>query len=241
MGREKIIYNLDPIWVSFDEEWNQLINELRGRALEVLTFLHKAGINSVGVFGSVARGDVTRRSDVDIHVLHPLPSYQIEVPLLERFSFIKKEIVQATPNHIPKGIWYLDIGVSVSIPLIPPNRREYEFYKMAGFATYKDIKEGRFFLGIDKQLTLIEPEPLVKPSGYWKSSVFLSLHLVSKKLGVTVQILEERCRVLQYRDKKGRTGVFLREIIDPRQNFEQYFSFLMKRKPVLRRLLEKRL
>ena len=239
--REKVIYHLDPMWFPFDEEWRLLINHLRNRAVEVLECLKRAGLNGAGAFGSVARGDVTKKSDVDIHVPYHVSSYQVEAFLLEKFSFLKKEIVQASPNYIPKGIWYLDNGTSVSIPLLPPNQRELEFYKMAGFVTMEDIKKDLFVLGVDKQLTLIEPDPQVSPKGYWKSSILPNLHVVARKLGVSLYILEERSRVLQLRDQRGRTGVFLREIVDPRMNFEQYFNILLKKKPALRRLLAKRL
>ncbi len=241
MAREKIIYHLDPTWFPFDASWRRLIDDLRYRAMEVFECLKDAGFSDAGVFGSVARGDVTKRSDVDIHVPRYVSSYRIEAFLLERFSFLKKEIVQASPNYVPKGIWYLDSGVTVSLPLLPPNQRESEFYRMAGFVSLDDIEKGLFVPGVDKQLTLIEPDPSISPRGYWKSSIFQNFKIISRKLGVSLQILEERSRVLQLRDQRGRTGVFLREIVDPNKNFEQQFNLLLRKKPILRRLLAKRL
>lgn len=241
MAREKVVYNLDPVWIAFDENWRELINELRSRAMETLECLVRAGLTDAGVFGSVARGDVTKKSDVDIHVPHVVSSYRIEAFLLEQFSVLKKEIVQASPNYVPKGIWYLDNGTTVSIPLLPPNQREFEFYTMAGFVTLDDLKKDVFVPGVDKQLTVIDPEPRISPKGYWKSSILPNITSVARKLRVSPYILEERSRVLQCRDQKGRTGVFIRETVDPNMNVEQYFNILLKKKPALRRLLTKRL
>ncbi|MCS7131961.1 MAG: nucleotidyltransferase domain-containing protein, partial [Hadesarchaea archaeon] len=107
----------DSVKVIYSEERWRLFRQLRAMARDLMVALAKQGIESV-VHGSVARGDVEVGSDVDVFVLHLQPSYAIELALRNAdFHPIKREIVMATPWHLPKAHIYIDEDYLVTFPL----------------------------------------------------------------------------------------------------------------------------
>ncbi|HDI86655.1 MAG TPA: hypothetical protein ENF83_04535, partial [Candidatus Korarchaeota archaeon] len=111
------------------DRW-RLLDELRARAEKVMSRLASAGQPSL-VYGSVARGDVDERSDVDVVILRPrLPASTIEMILREEVGDpARREITQATPSSAVKGYIHFDGNVVVSLPLTDLGEREEEFYR----------------------------------------------------------------------------------------------------------------
>ncbi|MHA1957077.1 MAG: nucleotidyltransferase domain-containing protein [Candidatus Thorarchaeota archaeon] len=66
------------------------------------------------VYGSIARGDVSKSSDIDVIIPSVVPSYRIELAV---GSGVLRELVQATPSSVLKGHIHLDNTTVVSFPL----------------------------------------------------------------------------------------------------------------------------
>jgi hypothetical protein len=56
-------------------------------------------------------------------------------------------------------------------------------------------------------------------------------------LNVSVDLVEERVRVLRRRDAVGRTGVYLKRELSPEESFEEVLKKLGERDPIIRRRL----
>jgi len=106
-----------------------------------MSILKAGGVPTI-IHGSIVRGDVSKKSDVDIMVLYPVSSFKIEL-LLEQegnFSIIEKILAQATPNHAIKGHIYLSPEISVTFPLVELREREVGFYTFGGKLTNKSFQ-----------------------------------------------------------------------------------------------------
>ena len=208
------------------ERWNAF-EGLRAQAKELMEALAKRGLESI-VHGSVARGDVDERSDVDVFVLGRVPSYAVELALLEAgFQPRKRELVMATPWQLPKAHIYVGENSSATFPLVKPKRLELEFYYFGGAADLKQVKRRERVAGVDKRLMLIEPTA----RGHMESPIVGREGEVAKRIGVSLDIVLERAQVLTRRAKIGRTGVFLQRELGSGENFEAVFKDLVKRRP----------
>ena len=225
MPREKVIKFKDASKIIYDDARWELLKELRMKAREVMRSIP---VNSY-VHGSVARGDVTKRSDIDIVILENIPSYIIESYL----DYENRYLVQATPNSAIKALYEIDSNINVVFPLTPLNRREYEFYDFGGKS---DLLDEKRVMGINKKLLFIEPSE----DGHIEWSIIGREHEAAKKLGIGVETIEERIRVLTRRDKIGRTGIYLKECVPPNRGVEEYLKILADRDPVIRRMVRKR-
>ena len=223
--RREVIYS--------GEHW-EILREKRERAKEIMRRLHEFGMEAI-LYGSVARGDVTKDSDVDVFVPLQVPSYRIELAL-EGLEILEKRIVQATPNYAIKGEFVLDENTTVSFPLVKMKERELDFYKFGGALSYEELLLDKRVPGVDKRLVLIIPTG----RGHVEIPIDeIQSAEVAKILGVCVEIVEERKRVLERRREKGRTGVFLCETIPLESNFETVLKVIAGRNPAVRkRLLE---
>jgi predicted nucleotidyltransferase len=185
------------------------------------------------VYGSVARGDITKSSDIDIIILRPVSSYRIELVL---GNPLKRELVQATPSMVLKGHIHLPDDIVVTFPLFKLMSREEEFYRWGGLIDTRGIEENTRIAGVDKRLILIEPTD----TGHTEYGVMGHEHEVSKKLNVSLAITQERVRVLTRRDNVGRTGVYLTRTLAPEENFEAVAKSLQDSDPALRRTIQRR-
>jgi len=183
--------------------------------------------------GSVARGDITKSSDIDIIVLRPVSSYRIELAL---GSYLKRELVQATPSMVLKGHIHLPENTVVTFPLFKLRSREEEFYRWGGLVDSTGLKDSIRVSGVDKRLVLIEPTD----TGHIEQGVVGNEQEVSKKLNVSIGIAQERVRVLTRRDSVGRTGVYLTRTLDDDENFEAVAKSLQDSDPALRRTIQRR-
>lgn len=223
--------------ITYDEKRWSILNELRKRALELMLPLESSGFSPI-VHGSVARGDVDKNSDVDVVILHVLPSYQLELTLLKAgLEPIKREIVMATPWQLPKAHLYIEDDRSVTFPLVKPRRTELEFYYFGGAAGADELRKNIRVPGVDKRLMLIEPTE----KGHLESPVLGHESTVAKKLGVGLEIVKERVQVLTRRAKIGHTGIFIRRELALGENFEEVFRELMRENPDMKIGLKGRL
>lgn len=220
---EEIVYT--------DEQW-KLLKEKRKRAIDVMSQLKKFGINSIA-YGSIARGDVRKNSDIDVFIPYQIPSYKIELAL-EGFEIVERRIVQATPNYAIKGEFVLTDNTTVSFPLVKMKENELDFYKFGGCINYDDILRNKRVAGVDKRLVLVIPTK----KGHREISVFdLQPSYVAKVLDVSLEIVEERIRVLTRRREVGRTGIFLQEVVPSYSSFEAYLNEIAKTNPIVRKRL----
>ncbi|MCF2137215.1 MAG: nucleotidyltransferase domain-containing protein [Candidatus Thorarchaeota archaeon] len=209
-----------------------MLRQLRAWALEVMSSLEEAGIKSF-VYGSVARGDVSPTSDVDIIIPMSIPSYRVELAV---GSWIYREVVQATPSSVLKAHLHLANDIVVTFPLFKMWSREIDFYKWGGFLSAEQVHNDDRVPGVDKRLLLIEPTS----DGHIEHGVIGHEHEVAKALGVSIDIAQERVRVLTRRSEVGRTGVFLKRPVPEGTTFEEVAAHLRDSIPALRRTIERR-
>jgi len=217
------------------ERW-ALLNELRGIALQLMEVLKTKGVEAI-VHGSLARGDVSPKSDVDIFIPEVLPSYIIEGAVLGGgFQISKRELTQATPVHTVKAIEHIDDRIKVTFPLLPLRRREREFYRFGGEAGVAELREGRRVPGVDKRLMMIVPMEY----GHYEFSVVQNSVEAAKLIGASAEIVKERIRVLTRRDEIGRTGIYYKEELGDGDSFEGKLRDRISKDPSLRRLIQQR-
>jgi predicted nucleotidyltransferase len=224
---EKITYS--------KEDWTVLKNK-RKIAINLLQIFTKEGFNPY-VHGSIARGDVHDTSDIDIIFLRQIPSFQIELILNKNgFNNYFREIIMATPLDTLKLYIYLSELETITIPLSKLEKTTIEFYDFGGKINLNLLKSGFRVAGIDKRLVLIKPNP----KGHEESSIIGDEANAAKELGISVDTLYERKKVLLRREKYGRTGVFLKREIQINETTEQVLKKLADKKSIVRKKLFKK-
>ena len=215
-----------------DERW-RLLSHLRARASQIMEALRGAHIPSA-VHGSIARGDVSPKSDIDVFVPQVVSSFAIETALGKlALSLNGRVLVQATPTYSIRGYIEIDEQRHVSFPLSRLRRTEREFYRFGGEATLAMLGRKTRAPGVDKRLMLIEPTA----NGHVESSVTGREETVATLLGVSVDTVLNRVRTLLRRDKVGRTGRFIERELSPDETFESALKKLADENPAVRRRL----
>ena len=233
--REKVERRGEVLHVYYDEARWRLLRSLRGEALRIIEALAARGLRPI-VHGSIARGDVHEGSDIDVFIPYPVPSYTVELALeAAGFHVSHKLVVQATPHSTPKAYLALDAEEKrmVSFPLAKLGRTEYEFYYFGGALDYEGLRRGLRVPGVTKRLTLIEP----REWGHVETPVIGREAEVARIVGVSVETVLERVRVLTRRDEHGRTGVFVKLELEPWESIEDAVRRLARENPALRRVL----
>jgi len=228
--KEKVVWLRDPREVPYKAERLALLGRLReeaetvGRALGTGWYVH----------GSVARGDVKRGSDIDLVYLDgELASYAVETRLdAAGLEWTAREVVMATPNSAPKGHLHLGEEMTVTFPLSGLSPNEEAFYRFGGRLPAMGLSGAPRVPGVSKKLLLIIPTP----EGHIESSILGREPETARLLGIPVEVVNERVRVLGRRDRIGRTGVYLREELREGASFEETLKFLKDRDPVVRRV-----
>ena len=214
------------------ERW-ALLSDMRDEARGMMEALRALHIGALA-YGSIARGDISETSDIDIFIPNP-PSPTLIETALERtgFSLLKREIIQATPSYAAKG--YIEVGEkrSFSFPLVRLRPVERDFYHFAGAVDLDQVEQGVRVPGVDKRLMLIEPTPW----GHIEGPVGGREGVVASLLGVSVGVVIDRVRTLRRRARVGRTGVFLKRVLAPDEGFGEVFQKLASQKPAIRRRL----
>lgn len=238
MVRVKVVRTGDIVEVIYDKGRWHILEKKRKEALKIMKILRKYGLNPI-VHGSLARGDVRKTSDIDIVVPYVVPSYRIELALENiGYSPYRRLIVQATPQHALKAYIILDEleQKMVSFPLVKLSRRELEFYKFGGLLYLEDLIEDLRVPGVDKRLILIKPTE----KGHIEMPIIGKEPEVASLLRISIDVIEERIRVLTKRDEKGRTGVFMKYELKPNETFEEALEKLTKKNPYVRRIVNER-
>lgn len=205
--------------VVYESERWALLRKLREIAAEVMKTLVRCGYSPI-VHGSVARGDVDRDSDVDVVIPYTVAPALVEA-CLDRGNLrvYRKILVRATPKSALKVVYELtpNGNVTISFPLERFSPRELEFYKFSGSISYEDLTKDVREPGVTKSLILIIPTE----RGHREAPVMGYEYYVAKLLGVSIDTVRERVEILQRRDEIGRTGLFLKVVLDPSISVEE--------------------
>jgi len=220
--------------VVYNEKRWRLLQELRRKAEKIMEALESLNLRCIA-HGSIARGDVTEKSDVDIFIPSPPSSFMVETALEQNGMPINRRIiVQATPSYAIKAYIEIEENVSVSFPLVKLRPLEREFYKFGGEISLEELKRNIRVPGVDKRLMLIEPTA----DGHIESSIIGREEYAARLLGVSVDIVWDRVKALTRRDEIGRTGVFLERELSPEESFELVLKRLADKNPAVRRRMK---
>jgi len=231
---KKPVKRAEQIRVVYDKRHWQILKDLWSKAVELMEILDCAHLYSV-THGSIARGDVSEKSDIDVFLPDPPSSFLIEttleragVPVNRRF------VVQATPIYALKGYIEIDKQRFISFPLVKLRPTERDFYRFGGEASLSTLKNEVRTLGVDKRLMLIEPTR----EGHVESSIVGREDMVASLLGVSLETVLDRVHALLRRDEVGRTGVFIERELTPDETFEMTLKKLADQNPAVRRRLK---
>jgi len=228
---KKPITRAERIEVVYDKKRWDLLKELRSKATRIMETLERLRLYSI-VHGSIARGDVSEKSDIDIFLPDVSSSFIIESALENAgISISRRVIVQATPLYAVKGYIEIDEQRCVSFPLLKLRPSERFFYRFGGEMTLEMLIDNARVPGVDKRLMLIEPTQ----EGHVESTVVGQEEKVARLLEISVDTVRERVHTLLRRDKVGRTGVFIEKELFPNETFEMALKNLAQKNPAVRR------
>jgi predicted nucleotidyltransferase len=214
--------------------WEHL-KELRHKAVWVMEALKAFHLQSL-THGSIARGDVTKGSDVDVFIPEVQNSFMVETALEKaKIPVNSRLIVQATPSYAMKAHIEIDETTTVSFPLMEMRRVEREFYRFGGEAHLSQLKSSVRVAGVDKRLMLIEPTE----KGHVESSVIGKEELTAKILEIAAETVLDRVHALMKRDTVGRTGVFVKRELLQEETFELALKKISDLNPAVRRRMKK--
>jgi predicted nucleotidyltransferase len=231
---KKPVKRAERIEVVYDKKHWKLLRELRSKTVQIMDILEKFYLRSI-VHGSIARGDVSETSDIDVFLPDPPSSFMIETALERSDVQVNRRIVlQATPLYAVKGYIEIDKQRCISFPLAKLRPVEKAFYKFGGEASLSILKEDMRVPGVDKRLMLIEPTP----EGHIESTIVDREEAVATLLGVSLNTVLDRVHALLRRDEVGRTGVFIERELSPDETFELVLKKLADQNPAVRRRLK---
>jgi predicted nucleotidyltransferase len=231
---KKPMRRLEYAELIYDAERWHLLARLRKKAMELMEVLDNAHLETI-VHGSIARGDVSEQSDIDVFIASQASSFAVENALEKAGVRVNSRmVVQATPNYAMKAYIEIDERASVSFPLMKLRKVEREFYKFGGEAVIGKLKKNLRMIGVDKRLMLIEPTE----RGHRESTIVGSEDYVAGLLGISVQTVLDRVRALLRRDEIGRTGVFIKEELSANETFEMALKRHVDENPAVRRRLK---
>ncbi|MBS7632524.1 nucleotidyltransferase domain-containing protein [Candidatus Bathyarchaeota archaeon] len=210
-----------------------LLEEYRRKAMVIMEALETVHLETA-VYGSIARGDVTKDSDIDVFIPNVSSSFTVDLALEKAgIALQRRWIMQATPTYAVKAYMEIDEATSVSFPLMKMRKVEREFYKFGGEISLSELRQALRKAGVDKRLMFIEPTT----KGHLESAVIGQEARVAKVLGIARETVRDRIRVLLRRDKVGRTGVFVKKELSTEETFETDLDKLLKQNPAVRRRL----
>ncbi len=214
----------------------RILKELRTRAIKIMHVFVKYGFRPY-VYGSLARGDVDKDSDIDITFLHSVDPNIIEVLLSGHgFPIEAKYIIMATPTYTPKAYIWLDIEgkEQISTFLRKPQARFVEFYKFGGLLDYIGLIDNKRVMGVDKRLMLIRPTS----KGHVESCIIGREGEVAKLLNISQDVVLERVRKLTKRSEVGRTGIYLEYKLRDDESFGEAIAVLRKTNKYFRKMID---
>lgn len=211
-----------------------LLAKMRQQALVITSLFHSQGFECL-TYGSIARGDISPTSDIDIVLRDRIPSYRIEF-LMENagIPFLGKYLVQSTPNDVIKTVYDLEYDIHLVLLMTDFTSLAFEFYFFGGALTHNELQQNLRKPGVNKALYLIEPID----SGHIESPLVDRQNEAPKILGVSRQMVQQRIRVLNRREKIGRTGVFLHHELLREESPETVLHELAKQNRLIRKRLQ---
>jgi len=225
---------LEYLEVVYDPECWNLLKGFRQRAMRIMATLENSHLKAI-VHGSIARGDVDKKSDIDVFIPYQVSSFTVETALEKAgISVNRRLITQATPNYAMKAFIEIDENTSVSFPLMKMRRVEREFYTFSGEANLENLSSGLRVAGVDKRLMLIEPIE----KGHRESTIVGREEQVAKLLGISMETVLDRVHALLRRDEVGRTGLFIERELSNNETFEMALKRLADQNPAVRRRLK---
>jgi len=231
---KKTVKRAERVEVVYDAKHWKLLSDLRAKTMEIMEALEHGNIHSI-VHGSIARGDVSAKSDIDTFIAEPPSSFAIETALERaRLPFNRRFLVQATPSYAVKGYIELDPQRVVSFPLLKLRPTEREFYLFSGEATLQTLRDNIRVAGVDKRLMLIEPTS----KGHVESTIVGREETVAHTLKISGDTVLDRVHALLRRDEVGRTGVFIERELTSDETFEMVLKKLADQNPAVRRRLK---
>jgi hypothetical protein len=220
--------------VIYDARRWSLLEDFKRKAMRIMEALEIFNLESI-IHGSIARGDVNKKSDIDVFIPFQASSFIVESALEKAgIRANRRLIVQATPTYAMKAYIQIDENTSVSFPLMKMRKVEREFYRFGGEATLKNLRDGVRVCGVDKRLMLIEPTR----DGHRESTIVGHEEHVAKLLGISVDTVLDRVHALIRRDEVGRTGVFIQRELTDDETFEMALKRLADQNPAVRRRLK---
>jgi predicted nucleotidyltransferase len=220
--------------VIYDAGRWSLLKTFRQKAMQIMEALEIFHLEAV-VHGSIARGDVNKRSDVDVFIPFQASSFAVETALEKAgIPANRRLVVQATPTYTMKAYIEIDENTSVSFPLMKMRKVEREFYKFGGETTLENLRNDTRVCGVDKRLMLIEPTK----EGHRESTIVGREEQIAKLLGISAETVLDRVHALLRRDEVGRTGVFIEKELSSSETFEMALKRLADQNPAVRRRLK---
>ncbi|MBX5328324.1 MAG: nucleotidyltransferase domain-containing protein [Candidatus Bathyarchaeota archaeon] len=220
--------------IVYDAERWSLLKDFRQKAMQLMEALENFHLKSV-VHGSIARGDVNKKSDVDVFIPSQVSSFTVETALEKAGILVNRRmVVQATPTYAMKAYIEIDENTSVSFPLMKMRTVEREFYKFGGEASIENLRDNMRVCGVDKRLMLIEPTK----EGHRESTIIGREEQIAKLLGISVETVLDRVHALLRRDEVGRTGVFVEKELSSDETFEMALKRLADQNPAVRRRMK---
>ena len=199
--------------------------------MQITEALERTHLESI-VHGSLARGDVNAKSDIDIFVPCNASSFNVEMALEKAGIRAKKrQVIQATPTYAMKAYIQVDENSGVSFPLMNMRKVEREFYKFGGEATLEILRNNLRVAGVDKRLMLIVPTD----KGHKENTIIGQEEHAAKLLKISVETVLDRVHTLMRRDRIGRTGVFINMELAEDETFEMALKRLADQNPAVRR------
>lgn len=220
--------------IVYDAKRWEMLDFFRQKAIMIMEALRNSHFEAI-IHGSIARGDVKKRSDIDVFIPVQISSFTV-LTALEKVGIPINRclITQATPHYAMKAIIEIDERTTVSFPLMKMRRVEREFYKFGGEATLENLKNNVRVAGIDKKLVLIEPIE----KGHRESTIVGREEYVAKLLGISAETVLDRVHALLRRDKVGRTGLFIERELAEGETFEMVLKRIAEQNPAVRRRLK---
>jgi len=223
--------------VVYTEKHWRILGEKRAKAAKIMDILVRCGFGDVYVHGSVARGDVDERSDVDVILLRFVPP-PLVVSCLERHGVepYSLAIVQPTPIHTPKLYIVLNPCEEqvISVPLAELQFVEYDFYRFSGIIDLDMCRRNIRVPGVNKNLMLIEPTAV----GHREIPVIGNEGYVARVLKVSTKTILDRIEALTKRREVGHTGLFIELNIPPTTSIEEAIERLCTENQYFRKKVE---
>ncbi len=142
----------------------------------------------------------------------------------------------ATPSDSLKLYLYISELECVTIPLTKLEKTSLEFYSFGGKVNLEQLKSEVRVPGVDKRLVLIIPIR----KGHKETSIIDSESNAAKKIGVSIETILERKRVLLRREKHGRTGPFIKKPLKIEESTQEALKELANKKTIVRQKLFKK-